>query len=101
MRSSERPSWPQGTNWSAAPREAAERHRESPLGVTALPVVGRADDPVELRPRYVADPAHLGLVTAFGHPVDHLPHVPHGTAGQAEVGDVDDRLVAELEGGQV
>ena len=55
----------------------------------------------ELRARDVPDPPDLGDVAGLGHPVHHLPDVAHRTPRQAELRDVHDRLVAELQSGQV
>ena len=45
----------------------------------------------------VADAPHPGLVAGPLDAVDHLAHVAHGPAVEGEVGDVHDRLVAELQ----
>src|SRR4029077_16790414 len=87
----------------AVPRtaDAAERHGEAAFSGTAPPGVRDLDDAVKLRARDVSYPPDLGDVPGLGDPVYHLPDVAHRTPRQAEIRDVHDRLVAELESGQV
>ena len=81
--------------------KAAKRHGEPALDGGPPPAVRLADDPDKLLLGDVADPADLRGVAVLRNPVDHLPDVAHLTAGEAELRDVDDRLVAELQRGQV
>src|SRR6202042_1644992 len=67
----------------------------------APPAVGLPDEPLDLGVGHVAGPADLRHVSLAADPGDHLADVAHGPARHREVGQVDNRLVAEFQGAQV
>ena len=79
--------------------EATQGHRVAAFGLGTAPRCRVLTERAGGLAADVADAIHLRGVAGSLDPVDHLPHVAHRAALEAEVGDVDDCLVAELERG--
>src|SRR6266704_1142672 len=84
--------------WAADP---AECHREPAFRRVPAPGVGLPDQPGDLVGRHVTHPADLGDVAGPADPGHHLPDIAHRPTLQREAGDLDHRLVAEFQRGQL
>ena len=80
--------------------EAPKRHREPSLGVPVAPAVGVGDQLGHLLAADRAVPPDPYGVAGALHPAYGLAHLPHVTALEVELAQVEDGLVAEFEGVQ-